>query len=114
MLSLGIAGDAADVIARCRAAARRWGREHLSFGPPLGPDPVAAIGLLGEQVLPALRALPERSRAARRPRRPGAGERLRTPLPRARDMVLHDLRVTVESIGGRPVCGLRRRATTSR
>jgi uncharacterized repeat protein (TIGR04076 family) len=23
------------------------------------------------------------------------------------DMVLHDLRVTVESIGGRPVCGLR-------
>ncbi|HEY3878171.1 MAG TPA: hypothetical protein VGM12_06180, partial [Trebonia sp.] len=33
------------------------GADHLSFGPPLGPDPVDAIGLLGERVLPALRAL---------------------------------------------------------
>ncbi len=56
MLSLGIAGDAADVVARC-AALVAMGASHLSFGPPLGPDPVTAIGLLGEQVLPALRAL---------------------------------------------------------
>jgi 5,10-methylenetetrahydromethanopterin reductase len=30
------------------------GAKHLSFGPPLGPDPVAAIRLLGEAVLPVL------------------------------------------------------------
>jgi 5,10-methylenetetrahydromethanopterin reductase len=53
MLSLGVAGDVADVLARCRALAR-LGARHLSFGPPLGPDPVAAVRLLGEQVLPAL------------------------------------------------------------
>jgi len=53
MLALGVAGDAADVLARCRAL-RRLGAKHLSFGPPLGPDPVAAIRLLGDAVLPAL------------------------------------------------------------
>ena len=57
MLSLGIAGDAAGVIARCQGL-RALGAEHLSFGPPLGPDPVAAIGRLGDSVLPALRARP--------------------------------------------------------
>ena len=55
MLSLGIAGNAADVVERCRSL-QRLGAEHLSFGPPLGPDPVAAVRLLGAQVLPALRA----------------------------------------------------------
>jgi 5,10-methylenetetrahydromethanopterin reductase len=54
MLSLGVAGDAGDVLARCRALVR-LGADHLSFGPPLGPDPVAAVRLLGERVLPALR-----------------------------------------------------------
>jgi 5,10-methylenetetrahydromethanopterin reductase len=64
MLSLGVAGDAGDVVARCRVLRRlgashlSWGAppgaSHLSFGPPLGPDPVAAIRLLGEQVLPVL------------------------------------------------------------
>jgi 5,10-methylenetetrahydromethanopterin reductase len=53
MLALGVAGDAADVLARCRAL-RRLGATHLSFGPPPGPDPVTAIRLLGEAVLPAL------------------------------------------------------------
>jgi 5,10-methylenetetrahydromethanopterin reductase len=53
MLSLGVAGDVADVLARCRTLVR-LGADHLSFGPPLGPDPVAAVRLLGEQVLPAL------------------------------------------------------------
>jgi 5,10-methylenetetrahydromethanopterin reductase len=53
MLSLGVAGDAGDVVARCRVL-RRLGASHLSFGPPLGPDPVAAIRLLGEEVLPVL------------------------------------------------------------
>ena len=53
MLSLGVAGDAADVVARCRVL-RRLGARHLSFGPPLGPDPVTAIRLLGDTVLPVL------------------------------------------------------------
>jgi 5,10-methylenetetrahydromethanopterin reductase len=55
MLSLGIAGDAAEVVRRC-GELRRAGASHLSFGPPLGPDPAAAIARLGAQVLPALRA----------------------------------------------------------
>ena len=98
MLSLGVAGDAADVIARCRVLCR-LGARHLSFGPPLGPDPVTAIR-------PARRArccprCAERSRAmwrdtASRERRSGAEP----------DMELYDLRVTVEEIGGRSVCGL--------
>ena len=58
MLSLGVAGDVADVLARCRVLAR-LGARHLSFGPPLGPDPVAALRLLGGQVLPALAQLTE-------------------------------------------------------
>jgi 5,10-methylenetetrahydromethanopterin reductase len=72
MLSLGIAGDAAEVIARCRGL-HAIGARHLSFGPPLGPDPLAAIGLLGSQVLPALRDLPERSAADPVPAREGPG-----------------------------------------
>ena len=55
MLALGVAGDVAGDVVRCRAL-RRLGARHLSFGPPLGPDPVAAIRLLGEAVLPALNA----------------------------------------------------------
>ena len=55
MLSLGIAGDAAGVLRRCEEL-RAMGATHLSFGPPLGPDPATAIARLGEQVLPALRA----------------------------------------------------------
>ena len=58
MLSLGVAGDVADVLARCRALVR-LGARHLSFGPPLGPDPLAALRLLGDQVLPALTQLTE-------------------------------------------------------
>lgn len=54
MLSLGISGDPDAVIDRCRELQAR-GATHLSFGPPLGPDPVAAIELLGRRVLPQLR-----------------------------------------------------------
>ncbi len=64
MLSLGIAGDAGDVLARCREL-YRLGARHLSFGPPLGPDPVAAIRLLGEQVLPTLIGLEDSKRETR-------------------------------------------------
>jgi 5,10-methylenetetrahydromethanopterin reductase len=38
----------------------RWlheqGATHVSFGPPLGPDPLAAADTLGRQVLPRLNA----------------------------------------------------------
>ncbi len=55
MLRLGIAGDAATVIERARGLAAA-GATHLSFGPPLGPDPVSAVVRLGREVLPALRS----------------------------------------------------------
>lgn len=54
MLHLGIVGDPEQVTARC-AALMRSGMRHLSFGPPLGPDLLAAVDLLGTAVLPALR-----------------------------------------------------------
>jgi 5,10-methylenetetrahydromethanopterin reductase len=53
MLSLGIAGSAGDVVRRCRGL-QALGADHLSFGPPLGPDPLEAVRVLGTQVLPAL------------------------------------------------------------
>jgi 5,10-methylenetetrahydromethanopterin reductase len=55
MLSLGIAGDAADVLRRCQALLAA-GFDHLSFGPPLGPDPVTAVARLGSAVVAPLRA----------------------------------------------------------
>jgi 5,10-methylenetetrahydromethanopterin reductase len=54
MLRLGVFGDAATVIERCRGLLAD-GATHLSFGPPLGPDPVAAVVRLGREVLPAVR-----------------------------------------------------------
>jgi 5,10-methylenetetrahydromethanopterin reductase len=54
MLRLGIAGTPDDVVARCRGLLEA-GATHLSFGPPLGPDPRRAIALLGGRVIPALR-----------------------------------------------------------
>jgi 5,10-methylenetetrahydromethanopterin reductase len=54
MLALGVAGDPPQVVARL-ATLIEAGARHLSFGPPLGPDPLRAVELLGRQVLPALR-----------------------------------------------------------
>lgn len=54
MLSLGIAGSPEQVVERCRALAS-LGVDHLSFGPPLGPDLGTAIATLGRDVLPHLR-----------------------------------------------------------
>ena len=53
MLTLGVAGDAPDVIAAC-AGLVADGARHISFGPPLGPDPEEAIGVLAAEVLPVL------------------------------------------------------------
>ena len=53
MLRLGVFGNAAAIVERCRSLAAA-GATHLSFGPPLGPDPVSAVVRLGREVLPAL------------------------------------------------------------
>ncbi len=54
MLRLGVCGDAATVLDRCHGLTAA-GATHLSFGPPLGPDPVVAVARLGRDVIPALR-----------------------------------------------------------
>ncbi len=55
MLTLGISGTPADVVVRCRGLLAA-GARHVSFGPPLGPDRIRSLRLLGEQVIPALRS----------------------------------------------------------
>ncbi len=55
MLKIGIVGDPGTLVERLQALIT-LGARHLSFGPPLGPDPLAAIALLGAQVLPRLRS----------------------------------------------------------
>jgi 5,10-methylenetetrahydromethanopterin reductase len=46
MLRIGVVGSPRNVIARLEPLVAA-GVRHLSFGPPLGPDPLAAISLLG-------------------------------------------------------------------
>jgi 5,10-methylenetetrahydromethanopterin reductase len=53
MLKIGVVGQPEDLIARLEPLVKA-GAKHLSFGPPLGPDPFAAVELLGRQVLPHL------------------------------------------------------------
>jgi 5,10-methylenetetrahydromethanopterin reductase len=55
MLALGVAGDPPAIVARCRGLLGA-GATHLSFGPPIGPDLLAALDRLGREVLPALRS----------------------------------------------------------
>lgn len=54
MLAIGIAGTPGDLIARLEGLRAR-GVRHLSFGPPLGPDPLAAIEAIGREVIPHFR-----------------------------------------------------------
>jgi 5,10-methylenetetrahydromethanopterin reductase len=54
MLRIGIVGTGRDVIARLEQLVA-LGATHLSFGPPLGPDPLAALRVLGREVLPHFR-----------------------------------------------------------
>jgi 5,10-methylenetetrahydromethanopterin reductase len=54
MLAIGVVGRAEDLIARLEPLAAA-GVRHLSFGPPLGPDPLRAVELLGQYVLPHFR-----------------------------------------------------------
>jgi 5,10-methylenetetrahydromethanopterin reductase len=53
MLGLGIAGSVRDVLDRC-ARLVEAGARHISFGPPLGPDPEQALVSLAREVVPAL------------------------------------------------------------
>jgi 5,10-methylenetetrahydromethanopterin reductase len=53
MLAIGVVGRARDLVARLEPLVKA-GVKHISFGPPLGPDPLAAVELLGTEVLPAL------------------------------------------------------------
>jgi 5,10-methylenetetrahydromethanopterin reductase len=54
MLRIGVMGRPATLVDRLRPLLAA-GIRHLSFGPPLGPDPVRAVELLGREVLPILR-----------------------------------------------------------
>jgi 5,10-methylenetetrahydromethanopterin reductase len=54
MLSLGICGGPDEVLAAC-AGLVADGARHISFGPPLGPEPEAAMRALAGEVLPRLR-----------------------------------------------------------
>jgi 5,10-methylenetetrahydromethanopterin reductase len=54
MLRIGIVGTPDDLIARLDGLVS-MGVRHLSFGPPLGPDPVAAVATIGREVIPRFR-----------------------------------------------------------
>jgi 5,10-methylenetetrahydromethanopterin reductase len=47
MLRIGLAGTPADLMPRLEGLLA-LGVRHLSFGPPLGPDPLAAVEAIGE------------------------------------------------------------------
>jgi 5,10-methylenetetrahydromethanopterin reductase len=53
MLRLGVAGGV-DEIVEAGTSLIAAGARHISFGPPLGPDPDQAVAALGKQVLPVL------------------------------------------------------------
>jgi 5,10-methylenetetrahydromethanopterin reductase len=54
MLKIGVVGTTHDLIARLEPLVD-MGANHLSFGPPLGVDPLEAIHLLGRDVIPYFR-----------------------------------------------------------
>ena len=54
MLRIGVVGTARDLLPRLEHL-RTLGAQHLSFGPPIGPDLFEAIDVLGSDVLPRFR-----------------------------------------------------------
>jgi 5,10-methylenetetrahydromethanopterin reductase len=54
MLRAGIAGTTAELIARLEALVV-LGVDHISLGPPLGPDILEAVALIGRNVIPHFR-----------------------------------------------------------
>ncbi len=51
MLQIGVAGRAAELVERLEKLSA-MGVRHLSFGPPLGPDILAAIEAIGKEIIP--------------------------------------------------------------
>jgi 5,10-methylenetetrahydromethanopterin reductase len=49
MMRIGVVGRPSDVIARLEPLVAA-GVRHLSFGPPLGPEPLEAVALLGQVI----------------------------------------------------------------
>jgi 5,10-methylenetetrahydromethanopterin reductase len=56
MLRIGIVGTPDDLLPRLETLVG-MGARHLSFGPPLGPDPVAAVESLGQYVITHFRTI---------------------------------------------------------
>ncbi|MCC6612961.1 MAG: LLM class flavin-dependent oxidoreductase [Anaerolineae bacterium] len=54
MLRIGVVGTAADLIERLEGLVAQ-GARHLSFGPPLGPDALAAVNIIGQTIIPHFR-----------------------------------------------------------
>lgn len=55
MLRIGVTGEPKELIRRLEPLVEA-GARHLSFGPPLGPDPLEAVELLGREVLSYFRS----------------------------------------------------------
>jgi 5,10-methylenetetrahydromethanopterin reductase len=55
MLKIGVTGEPKDLIRRLEPLVEA-GARHLSFGPPLGPDPLEAVELLGREVVSYFRS----------------------------------------------------------
>jgi 5,10-methylenetetrahydromethanopterin reductase len=49
MMRIGVVGQPSDVITRLEPLVAA-GAQHLSFGPPLGPQPLEAVSLLGQVI----------------------------------------------------------------
>lgn len=54
MLRIGVVGTPAALVVRLKVLVA-MGARHLSFGPPLGPDPLAAVLAIGREVIPRLK-----------------------------------------------------------
>lgn len=54
MLKIGIIGTSADLTAKLEKLVE-MGLNHVSLGPPLGPDPLKAVEIIGREVLPKFR-----------------------------------------------------------
>ncbi|MDQ7028191.1 MAG: LLM class flavin-dependent oxidoreductase [Anaerolineae bacterium] len=55
MLKIGIVGTTHDLIDRLEILAE-MGVKHMSFGPPLGPNPLKAVQQIGNDVIPHFRS----------------------------------------------------------
>ncbi|MCC7447357.1 MAG: LLM class flavin-dependent oxidoreductase [Anaerolineae bacterium] len=54
MLAVGVVGGPIDLIHRIEQLAA-LGVQHISLGPPLGPDPLVAVEVIGREVIPYFR-----------------------------------------------------------